>query len=66
MFRKLGYLVVVASVIVSAPVSAWCGTSSGAISGAISGYVRDNNGAPQMGAVVEIMGSAAEALKVFT
>ncbi|MGA8066122.1 MAG: carboxypeptidase-like regulatory domain-containing protein, partial [Terriglobales bacterium] len=32
----------------------------------ISGYVRDNNGAPQMGAVVEIMGSAAEALKVFT
>jgi hypothetical protein len=38
----------------------------GATSGAISGYVRDGSGAPQMGAAVEILGSAAQALKVFT
>ena len=40
--------------------------ASGAVSGAISGYVRDGSGAPQMGAAVEILGSAAQALKVFT
>jgi hypothetical protein len=45
---------------------AWSGTVSGAISGAISGYVRDASGAPQMGAAVEILGSATQALKVFT
>jgi len=47
-------------------VPAWSGTASGALSGAISGYVRDGNGAPQMGAMVEVLGSAAQALKVFT
>jgi hypothetical protein len=62
MLRKLGFLVVVVGV----AVPAWCGTASGAISGAISGYVRDGSGAPQMGAAVEILGSAAQALKVFT
>src|SRR6202158_2521370 len=65
MFRKLGFLIVV----VSMAVPAWSGTGSGAISGAISGYVRDGSGAPQMGAAVEILGSAAQALqtlKVFT
>ncbi|HMB82902.1 MAG TPA: carboxypeptidase-like regulatory domain-containing protein [Terriglobales bacterium] len=62
MFRKLGFLVVV----VSMALPAWCGTASGAISGAISGYVRDGSGAPQMGAAVEVLGSAAQALKVFT
>src|SRR5467141_3806215 len=65
MFRKLGFLIVV----VSTAVPAWSGTVSGAISGAISGYVRDGSGAPQMGAAVEILGSAAQALqtlKVFT
>ena len=65
MFRKLGFLIVV----VSMAVPAWSGTVSGAISGAISGYVRDGSGAPQMGAAVEILGSAAQALqtlKVFT
>jgi hypothetical protein len=45
---------------------AWCGTAQGAILGAISGYVRDASGAPQMGAAVEVLGSAAQALKVFT
>src|ERR1700719_3048397 len=62
MFRKLGFLIVV----VSMALPAWSGTVSGAISGVISGYVRDGSGAPQMGAAVEILGSAAQALKVFT
>jgi hypothetical protein len=34
--------------------------------GTISGYVRDTAGAPQMGAVVEIAGVAAQSLTVFT
>ena len=46
----------------SLSVPAWGGTASGAI----SGYVRDGSGAPQMGAVVEILGAAAQAMKVFT
>lgn len=62
MFRKLGFLVFVAAMVLPA----WCGSASGTISGAISGYVRDGNGAPQMGAAVEILGSAAQVLKVFT
>ena len=33
---------------------------------AISGYVRDSSGIPQMGAVVEIVGTAARTLTVFT
>src|SRR5580704_14693455 len=68
MFRKLGFLIVVV-IVTSMALPAWCGTASGAISGVISGYVRDGSGAPQMGAAVEILGSAAQALqtlKVFT
>lgn len=34
--------------------------------GSISGYVRSAAGAPQMGAVVEVIGSAMQGLKVFT
>ncbi len=34
--------------------------------GAISGYVRNATGAPQMGAVVEILGSAHRSFTVFT
>ena len=34
--------------------------------GAISGYVRDASGIPQMGAVVEIVGTAARTFTVFT
>lgn len=34
--------------------------------GAISGYVRDASGVPQMGAVVEIIGTAARTFTVFT
>lgn len=66
MFRKLGFLVVVISLVMSVALPAWSGTAAGTISGAISGYVRDGSGAPQMGAAVEILGSAAHALKVFT
>jgi hypothetical protein len=33
---------------------------------AISGYVRDSSGVPQMGAVVEVLGSAARSLTAFT
>src|SRR5271163_1919756 len=69
MFPKLGFLVsrgCIAVVLVSAMAfPAWCQTTS-AIKGAISGYVRDGSGSPQMGAAVEILGSAAQALKVFT
>jgi hypothetical protein len=39
---------------------------AGERSGAISGYVRDASGTPQMGALVEIDGSAARTLTVFT
>lgn len=62
MFRKLGFLAVVAIMVTAVSLPAWSGTASGAI----SGYVRDASGAPQMGAVVEVLGSAAQALKVFT
>jgi hypothetical protein len=41
---------------------AWAGERPGAI----SGYVRDSSGIPQMGAVVEIMGTAARSLTLFT
>ena len=66
MLRKLGFLVVVVVVVTSVSVPAWSGNTSGTISGAISGYVRDGSGAPQMGALVEVLGSAAQALRVFT
>jgi hypothetical protein len=68
MFRKFGFLAVVAVMMMVATVSvpAWSGTASAPIPGAISGYVRDASGAPQMGAVVEVLGSAAQALKAFT
>jgi hypothetical protein len=34
--------------------------------GSISGYVRNATGVPQMGAMVEVLGAAAQTLKVFT
>jgi hypothetical protein len=66
MLRKLGFLIVVISVLAAIALPAWCANSSGAIPGAISGYVRDGSGVPQMGAAVEILGSATNVLKVFT
>jgi hypothetical protein len=49
-------------VITALSLPAWAGERPGAI----SGYVRDASGIPQMGAVVEIAGSAARSLTVFT
>ena len=51
MLRKLGTWAVVLGL--TLPV--WAGDRPGAI----SGYVRSTSGVPQMGAVVEILGSAA-------
>src|ERR1700736_1755674 len=66
MLRKFKFFVpVVAVVVMSMALPSWCGNSP-VVSGAISGYVRDGSGSPQMGAAVEILGSAAHALKVFT
>src|ERR1700724_3945764 len=69
MLRKFKFFVpVVAMVVTSMALPSWCGNSP-VVSGAISGYVRDGSGSPQMGAAVEILGSAAQALqtlKVFT
>jgi hypothetical protein len=58
MLRKLGTWAVVLGL--TLPV--WAGDRPGAI----SGYVRSTSGVPQMGAVVEILGSAAHGFTVFT
>ncbi len=57
-FRQLGTWAVMVALSLSA----------GAVErpGAISGYVRDAAGVPQMGAVVEIIGTAARTFTVFT
>jgi len=49
-------------VIVALSLPAWAADRPGAI----SGYVRDASGIPQMGAVVEIVGTAARTFTVFT
>ncbi len=56
--RRLGYW----AVIVGLSLPAWAAERPGAI----SGYVRDASGTPQMGAVVQIAGTAARTLTVFT
>jgi len=58
MLKKLGFL----ALVVALALPAW--SEGGA--GTISGYVRDSSGVPQMGAAVEVLGSAAQSLKVFT
>jgi hypothetical protein len=58
MLRKLGYLVMAFGL--ALPV--WAGERPGSI----SGYVRTANGIPQMGAMVEVLSSAARTLRVFT
>ena len=58
MFRKLGFLVAVMSL--SLP--AWSADGPGTI----SGYVRNGSGSPQMGAAVEVLGSAVASVKAFT
>jgi hypothetical protein len=57
-FRKLGFFIIALSLVL--PVSA------AEKPGSISGYVRSAGGVPQMGALVEVLGSAARTLKVFT
>jgi hypothetical protein len=57
-FRQLGFWAVI--IALSLPV---CAAER---PGAISGYVRDTAGIPQMGAVVEIIGTAARTFTVFT
>jgi Carboxypeptidase regulatory-like domain len=58
MLRKLGFLVAVMSL----ALPAWSASGPGTI----SGYVRDASGVPQMGAVVEVLGSALLSPRVFT
>jgi hypothetical protein len=58
MIRKLGFLVAVLSL--SLP--AWSAT----VPGTISGYVRNGAGSPQMGAAVEVLGSAIISVRAFT
>ena len=58
MFRKLGFLVVALGLVLPA--------SAAGKPGSISGYVLNASGIPQMGAVVEVLGSAARTLKFFT
>jgi len=58
MVRKLGFLMVVIGLVL--PVSA------ADKPGSISGYVRSTGGVPQMGAMVEVLGSAMRSWRVFT
>jgi Carboxypeptidase regulatory-like domain len=58
MIRKLGFL----ALLTSLSLPAWSAPGPGTI----SGYVRSASGAPQMGAAVELLGSALHSLKVFT
>lgn len=58
--RKLSHLVVVLGL--ALPV--WCAGADK--SATISGYVRNANGVPQMGAMVDVLGSALQRLRVFT
>jgi len=58
MLRKLGFLVVALGLVLPAPAAEKPGS--------ISGYVRNATGVPQMGALVEVLGSAVRTLKVST
>jgi hypothetical protein len=57
MLRKLGFLMAVMGL----ALPAWSATP-----GTISGYVRNAGGVPQMGAAVELLGTAVLSSKVFT
>src|ERR1700686_470785 len=58
MTRKLRYLVVALSL----TLPSWCADKSASI----VGYVRNSTGAPQMGAVVEVLGTASQVFKLVT
>src|SRR5258705_2241385 len=62
MLGKLGFKLGLLGVALALPVLA----ADRPNSGSISGYVRNAAGVPQMGALVEVLGSAAHSLKVFT
>jgi hypothetical protein len=58
MLQKFGYVVLVLGLVLPAAAAGKPGT--------ISGYVTNSAGVPQMGAVVEVLGSASTSLRVFT
>src|SRR6266576_6016002 len=58
MLRKLGFIVIALGL----ALPGWCAERSATI----SGFVRNAQGAPQMGAVVEVLGSALDNFRVFT
>jgi hypothetical protein len=58
MFQKLGFMALFAALTLPALAVDKLGS--------ISGYVRNGGGIPQMGAMVEVLGSAARDLRVFT
>ncbi len=58
MLRRLGF--VIAAMLMALP--AFAGDSPGSI----SGYVRSASGVPQMGAMVEVLGSAFRSVRLFT
>ena len=58
MLRKLGCI----AIALGLTMPAWCGERSATI----SGFVRNSQGAPQMGAAVEVLSSAFDSIKVFT
>src|SRR5438876_10973591 len=60
MLGKLGFKLGLLGIALALPALAADRPSS------ISGYVRSASGVPQMGALVEVLGSAAHTLKVFT
>src|ERR1700680_2392518 len=62
MLGRLGFKLGLLGIALALPVLA--ADRSGSAS--ISGYVRSAAGVPQMGAMVEVLGSAAHSLKVFT
>jgi hypothetical protein len=58
MFRRLGLVVIACGL----ALPLWSADTPGSI----SGYVRSARGVPQMGAVVEVLGAAAQAVEVFS
>src|ERR1700688_755016 len=58
MTRKLRYLVVALSL----TLPSWCADKSASI----VGYVRNSTGAPQTGAVVEVLGTASQVFRLVT
>jgi hypothetical protein len=58
MVRRLGFLVIACSL----AIPLWSADRPGSI----SGYVRSASGVPQMGAVVEVLGAAAQSILVFS